>query len=120
MVTDSPPSPQPRAPAVHPDPLLPREIVTIAGGEVDFESQTIEMLVAFANRAQFWGTGRLNGVAASFRISAVEGSNGSDAFRIELWNAAGTSLLYDTQPGAAQDAPVTTQIEGGKVQIHRG
>ena len=25
----------------------------------------------------------------------------------------------DTQPGAAQDAPVTTEIDGGNIQIHR-
>jgi hypothetical protein len=87
---------------------------------MDFESTTIETLVASGDRAQFWGTGTLNGAAARFRITAVEGTKGSDAFRIELWNATGTSLLYDTQPGTAQDAPVTTPIDGGNVQVRRG
>jgi len=32
----------------------------------------------------------------------------------------GATLLYDTQPGAAQDAPVTTPTDGGTIQIRRG
>jgi probable HAF family extracellular repeat protein len=93
--------------------------------ELDFESTVIEMLVVSGNRAQFWGTGTLNGAASRFRITAVDGqqgnskgkSRGADAIRVELWDAAGT-LVYDSQPGAAQDAPVTQLIEGGSIQIH--
>ena len=87
----------------------------IPGGQLSFESTAIEMLVAAGTRAQFWGTGTLNGAAVRFRITAEDGS--ADRFRIEIWNAAGTAVLYDTQPGAAQDAPVTTTIEGGNIHI---
>jgi probable HAF family extracellular repeat protein len=90
----------------------------IPGGALDFESTAIEMLVASGRRAQFWGTGILNGVAARFRVTAVDGGSGQDAIRIELWDAAGTLLLYDTERGAAQDDPVATLIIGGNVQIH--
>jgi PKD repeat protein len=93
--------------------------VWIPGGQLDFESTAIEMLVASGNRAQFWGTGTLNGVAARFRITAGESARGSDAVRIELWNADGTTILYDSQPGAAQDAPPTTTIDGGNIRIRR-
>jgi probable HAF family extracellular repeat protein len=94
----------------------------IPGGQVDFESTAIEMLVVVGNRGQFWGTGTLNGAAARFRITAVDGraagADGSvDAFRIELWRAG--TLVFDTQPGAAPSAPVTTEIDGGSIQIHR-
>jgi probable HAF family extracellular repeat protein len=94
----------------------------IRGEHVEFESTTIEMLVAAGNRAQFWGTGTLNGEATRFRITAVDdgGSGAHDAVRIELWNEHGGTLLYDSQPGAAQDAPVTTTIDGGKVHVHGG
>ena len=93
--------------------------------ELDFESTAIEMLVVSGNRAQFWGTGTLNGAAGRFRITAVDEqqgnskgkSRGADAIRVELWDAAGT-LVYDSQPGAGQDAPVTQLIEGGNIQIH--
>ena len=68
------------------------------------------------------GTGMLNGSAASFRIAVVEGdqagSDGSvDAFRIELWQRG--TVVYDTQPGPAQNAAVTTRLGGGSIQIHR-
>jgi len=44
----------------------------IPGGEMNFESSTIELLVVSSNRAQFWGTGTLNGAPARFRITAVD------------------------------------------------
>jgi probable HAF family extracellular repeat protein len=93
----------------------------VAGGSMEFESTAIEMLVASGSRAQFWGTGTLNGAAARFRITAVDGQSAGagrtlDAFRIEIWQSG--VLVLDTQPGAAQDAPVTTPIEGGSIQVH--
>jgi hypothetical protein len=58
---------------------------------------------------------------ARFRITAVDGQErghgrGADAIRIELWDAGGT-LVYDTQPGAAPNAALTTAIDGGSIQI---
>jgi probable HAF family extracellular repeat protein len=94
----------------------------IPGSRVDFESGVIEMLVVSNNRAQFWGTGTLNGAPARFRITAVDGRQPgggraiADAFRIELWDAGGT-LVYDTQPGAAPGAALATAIDGGRIQI---
>ncbi len=96
----------------------------IPGGEMSFESSSIELLVVSGNRAQFWGTGTLNGTAARFRITAVDGNVNhdgvADAIRVELWDVSGARLLYDTQPGAPQDAPVTTPTEGGNIQVRRG
>ncbi len=91
----------------------------IPGGQLAFESTAIDMLVASGSRAQFWGTGTLNGAAARFRLTAVDGQAGGtvDAFRIEIWQAE--TLVFDTQPGSAQDAPVTTLIDGGNIRIHR-
>jgi probable HAF family extracellular repeat protein len=91
----------------------------IPGGSVDFESTAIEMLVASATRAQFWGTGLLNGAPAQFRITAVDADDSEtpDAFRIELWRSG--TLVFDTQPGAAQDASITTRLAGGHIQVHR-
>ena len=95
----------------------------IPGGQLNFEATAVEMLVAAGNRAQFWGTGTLNGAAARFRITVVDGDAAgakrtADAIRVELWNAAGAPL-YDTQSGAAQDAPALTPVEGGNIQIRR-
>ena len=94
----------------------------IPSGDMNFESSGVEMLVVSGNRAQLWGTGTLNGAPARFRITGTDGQAdghgaGADAIRIELWDATGATLLYDTQPGAAQDAPVTTPNEGGNIRI---
>jgi hypothetical protein len=60
-------------------------------------------------------------MAVRFRITAVDakaaGTDRSvDAFRIELGQAG--TLVFDTQPGAAEDAAVTTPIGGGSIRIH--
>jgi hypothetical protein len=90
----------------------------IPGGPADFESSVIDMLIVSGNRVQFWGSGTLNGAAVRFRITAVDGGDGrADAFRIEFWQAG--TLVFDTQPGAAQDAAITTGIDGGNIQVHR-
>lgn len=96
----------------------------IPGLDKNFESSTIESLVVSGNRAQFWGTGTLNGAPARFRITAVDGNphhdGVADAIRVELWDASGTTLLYDTQSGAPPESVVTTPIDGGNIQIRRG
>ena len=96
----------------------------IPGARTLFESTSIDMLVVQESRAQFWGTGVLDGVPARFRITAIDGrvtsDNTPDAIRVELWNAAGETILYDSQPGAAQDAPVITAIGGGNIRIRGG
>jgi probable HAF family extracellular repeat protein len=94
----------------------------IPGAQVDFVSTALEMLVVFGNRAQFWGTGTLNGGTARFRITAAAGQGGGsdgagDAFRIELWRAG--TLVFDTQPNDPQDAAVTTVIEAGSIRVHQ-
>jgi probable HAF family extracellular repeat protein len=96
----------------------------IPGGRMNFESSSIELLVVSGNRAQFWGTGTLNGAPARFRITAVDGNahhdGVADAIRVELWDTSGATRLYDTQPGATRDAPVTTPTGGGNIKIRRG
>jgi probable HAF family extracellular repeat protein len=96
----------------------------IPGIEKNFASSSIELLVVSGNRAQFWGTGTVNVAPARFRITVVDGNANhdgvADAIRVELWDASGARLLYDTQPGAPQDAPVTTPTDGGNIQVRRG
>ena len=96
-------------------------IVWVPGGSLDFESTAIEMLVVSGRRTEFWGSGSLVGSPARFRITAVEGNPGgrggsAGAVRIVLWRSA--AVVFDTQPGAAPDAPVTTEVQGGNIRIH--
>jgi probable HAF family extracellular repeat protein len=88
------------------------------GKQFEFESRTLEMLVVAGDWVQLSGAGYLNGVPAQFRITAVEGrgpARDADAIRIELWQ--GGQSVFDTQPGAARDAPVTTRLGGGNIRI---
>jgi probable HAF family extracellular repeat protein len=94
----------------------------VSDRSLEFESTVIENLIGDGNRAQFWGTGILNGTPARFRVTAVDGEApgdhaGRDAFRIELWQAG--SLVFDSQPGAGQASAATSTIDGGSIQFHR-
>jgi hypothetical protein len=109
------------------DATAPNGTVTYRNAAVGviLESTGIDMLVVSGNRAQLWGTGTLNGTPVRFRITVVDGetagSDGSvDAIRIEISDAAGVAVLYDTQPGDPQDAAVTTPTEGGTIRILAG
>jgi len=63
------------------------------------------MLVAAGNRAQFWGTGTLNGSAARFRITTVDGGEGHDAIRIELVHWPSCRELHRVTNPDAECAP---------------
>jgi hypothetical protein len=65
------------------------------------------------------GTGTVDGAEpVRFLASAVAGSSGSAKFRLELWDRATGTLVYDSQPGAPIDAAPTTPIRGGTVSLH--
>jgi hypothetical protein len=53
-------------------------------------------------------------------VSVVDAGNGStpDLFRIKIWKTDSGEVLYDTQPGAADQAAATTALGGGSVVIH--
>ncbi len=78
----------------------------IPGRALDFASTALELLVVSGNRAQFWGTGTLNGAAVRFRITAVDGqqgeskgnSRGADAIRVELWDAERRARVRQRSP----------------------
>jgi PKD repeat protein len=89
--------------------------------KLDFRSTSLEVLIVAGQRIQLWGSGTLNGVPGyTFRITAVDGGSAgaADAFRIEIWDP-GMARVYDTEWGAARDAPVTTPVDGGQIAIHR-
>jgi PKD repeat protein len=100
-------------------------------GEFDFQSSDYVTLVVSGNRAQYWGTGTVNGAAGyTFRVTAVDGqvvgNDGSvDRFRIEVWASGdggqvGTGQsVYDNQRGAGQADPLKTPLGGGNIAIKR-
>jgi PKD repeat protein len=90
----------------------------------EFSSSTYQWLVVAGAKAQFKGTGAVNGSGNyGFMISAVDGQEngggGIDRFRIKIWDVATGHVEYDNQMGAADDADATTTLGGGSIVIHK-
>ena len=84
--------------------------------DLNFKSTSYDWLVIAGSKAQYKGTGTINGTGDyKFMLTAIDGT--PDKFRIKIWNDAGT--VYDNQMGAADTADPTTVIGGGSIVIHK-
>jgi hypothetical protein len=91
-------------------------------GNVNFHSAAYQWLVVAGAKAQYKGTGTLNGVAGyGFMLTAtdgqVSGGGGVDKFRIKI--TYGTQTIYDNVPGASDDIDVASpqELGGGSIVI---
>jgi hypothetical protein len=91
---------------------------------LNFHSAAYEWLVVSGARAQYKGTGTLNGAAGyGFLLTAVDGQapggGGTDKFRIKIWDAAGT-VVYDNRCGADESFSTadSQELGGGSIVIH--
>jgi|GEM_PF-4757816 len=89
---------------------------------LNFKSTAYEWLVIAGARAQYKGSGTINGGGSySFLLTAIDGDTsgggGVDRFRIKIWTNAG--VIYDNQPGSADSDDPTTALGGGSIVIHR-
>jgi hypothetical protein len=93
-------------------------------GDMNFKSANYDWLVVSGSRAQYKGTGTINGTGNyGFLLTAVDGdlgtSKSADLFRIKIWDKNnGDALVYDNQYGASDNASLTTQLAAGSVIIH--
>ncbi len=84
---------------------------------LNFHSETYQWLVVAGSKAQYKGTGTLNGVEGyGFIIFATDGS--PDKFRIKIWDADEV-VIYDNMLGTADDAANVQEIGGGSIVIHK-
>ena len=73
---------------------------------LNFHSATYQWLVVAGPRAQYKGTGTINGQGTyGFMLTAIDGQlpggNGTDKFRIKIWDQTqGDAMVYDNQLGA--------------------
>ena len=85
----------------------------------NFHSELYDWLVVAGTKAQYKGTGTVNGADGySFMITAVDGS--PDKFRMKVWNTVSSAIVYDNKLGGTDtfaDAP-TQDISGGSIVIH--
>ncbi len=83
-----------------------------------FKSSSYDWLVVAGSKAQFKGTGTINGSGAyGFMLTATDGS--PDRFRIKIWDKLTGEVIYDNMPGQADDALPTTALGGGSIVIHK-
>lgn len=94
-----------------------------AVANLNFHSATYQWLVISGARAQYKGTGTINGAGQfGFILTAVDGQRsgggGVDQFRIKIWDTTTGATVYDTQAGADDDVTPTTPLAGGSIVIH--
>ena len=93
-------------------------------GDMTFASTAYEWLVVAGARAQYKGTGVINGAGYfGFILTAIDGDvpggGGLDRFRIKIWDIATGIVIYDNQRGTADDAAPATAVEQGSIKIHK-
>jgi PKD repeat protein len=94
-------------------------------GDLSFKSTAYQWLVVAGARAQFKGTGTINGEGNyGFMLTAIDGDvtggGGIDKFRIKIWDKATDTIVYDNNLGADDDAVPTTALTHGSIKIHQG
>jgi hypothetical protein len=90
-------------------------------GKLELESKAYEWLVVAGARAQYKGTGTVNGVAGhAFTVTALDGDQlgkgKPDLLRVQIWSPNG-GLVYDNQGGAPLEADPVQGIAAGQVQV---
>lgn len=90
---------------------------------LNFSSTSIQWLVVAGARAQFKGTGTINGAGNyTFMLTAIDGSlpggGGADKFRMKIMDASG-GLVYDNMLNAPDTSDPTTVLGGGSIHIHK-
>ena len=88
-----------------------------------FKSTSYDWLVVAGAKAQFKGSGTVNGSGDYGFIltatdSAVNGGGTVDKFRIKIWNKATGIVVYDNGRGAGDNSDPPTALGGGNITIH--
>ena len=92
-----------------------------------FHASVYEWLVVAGAKAQFRGTGTVNGTGTyGFLLTvtdgALAGGGGVDKFRIKVWDtSSGDTLVYDNVLGASEDIDLANPqaLQSGSVVIHK-
>jgi len=93
-------------------------------GDINFHSTSYDWLVVVGARAQYQGSGTINGSGNyGFMVTVIDGQapggGGVDRFRIKIWDKNnGNAVVYDTQPGDPDSANPTLSLGGGSIVIH--
>lgn len=94
------------------------------GSDFNFKSTSYDWLVINGPKAQYKGTGTINGKGSyGFIITVIDGKvNGGgnvDRFRIRIWDKATGNTVYDNQLNAGDNANPTSALGGGSITLHK-
>jgi hypothetical protein len=92
--------------------------------DLNFHSSSYQWLVVVGPRAQFKGSGTINGSGDyGFMLTAIDGQvnggGGEDKFWIKIWDKDTDEVIYDNQLSDADDADPATVIGGGNIVIRK-
>ena len=94
----------------------------------DFKSKDYQWLVIAGAKAQYKGTGTVNGAGNyGFMLTSVDGDisggGGIDKFRLKVWiidtDGPNGGMIYDNNLGASDTADPSTALGGGNITIHK-
>ncbi len=89
-----------------------------------FRSSDYEWLVVAGARAQYKGTGTINGSGNyGFLLTGIDGAmpggGGDDKFRIKIWDKDNNdAIVYDNNMGESDTGDPSTVITAGNIIIH--
>lgn len=97
-------------------------------GDFQFESTSYDWLVVAGAKAQYKGSGMVNGTGNyGFLLTAIDGQlaggDGSDRFRLKVWDkTSGDAIVYDNSMGSPDDidAAGPQPLSAGSVIVHKG
>ncbi len=92
--------------------------------DLNFHSSEYQWLVMAGPKAQFKGTGAINGEEGyGFMLTAIDGQlpggGETDKLRMKIWNRETGEVVYDNQVGASDTDDPATEIGGGSIVIHK-
>ncbi|MBI1765773.1 MAG: hypothetical protein HYR56_30580 [Acidobacteria bacterium] len=95
-------------------------------GNFNFQSTVYEWLVVAGAKAQYKGSGKVNGAGDyRFMLTAIDGQinggGGVDKFRIKIWDNASGGVIYDNKRGDSDelDSANPQALGGGSIVIHK-
>ena len=95
---------------------------TFSVASLNFHSTLYEWLVVSGSKAQYKGSGTINGAGDyRFMLTAtdgqINGGGGIDKLRMKIWDNATSAIVYDNQIGASDAANPVTPLGGGSIVI---
>jgi uncharacterized repeat protein (TIGR01451 family) len=94
-------------------------------GNLNFHSEDYQWLVVAGCKAQYKGTGTINGQTGyGFLLTAYDGDctvKKPDQFRIKIWNISTGAIVFDNNYGGSDDIDAANPqvVAGGSIVVHK-